>query len=176
MILKLKRTPGIYLVGFMGCGKSTIGRRLAQELGWTFTDLDDEIESAQGRAISAIFDEDGEEAFRRMETEALQARVARIRTGTPTVLALGGGAFARLENRELLKGNGLSIWLDCPFETLWERVSNATHRPLARDRKRFEELYAARRSSYSLADFRVEVSNDNPQVAVTAILDLPPFC
>ena len=67
MILKLKRTPGIYLVGFMGSGKSTIGWRLADELGWRFIDLDEEIEAAQGRPISDIFDQDGEDLFRRLE-------------------------------------------------------------------------------------------------------------
>ena len=175
MISRLKRTPGIYLVGFMGSGKSTIGRRLAQELGWTFTDLDQDIESAQDRAISAIFEQDGEEAFRRMESDALAGRVRQIRAGTPMVLALGGGAFAGQANRDLLRDNGVSIWLDCPFDALWERVSRAAHRPLARDRQRFEELYQARRSSYSLADCRIEICDDNPLVAVAAILELPLF-
>jgi shikimate kinase len=175
MNLNLKRTPGIYLVGFMGAGKSTIGRRLAQDLGWTYSDLDDDIEAAAGRPISTIFEQDGEEAFRRLETAALARRVDRIRAGTPTVLALGGGAFARQENRDLASGVGISIWLDCPFEMLWERVSRSSHRPLARDRARFEQLYENRRSSYALADYRVEVHGDNPAAAIEAILELPPF-
>lgn len=175
MTLKLKHTPGIYLVGFMGAGKSTIGRRLAQELGWTYADLDDDIEAAAGRPIWAIFESDGEEAFRKLESAALARRVERIRAGTPTVLSLGGGAFARQQNRDLVAGQGVSIWLDCPFEMLWDRVSRASHRPLAQDRKRFEELYRARLSSYALADYRVEIHGDNPAAAVECILELPPF-
>jgi shikimate kinase len=175
MILKLKRTPGIYLVGFMGSGKSTIGVRLAEELGWTFTDLDEEIESVQGRPISAIFDQDGEDAFRRIERDALLVHAHQIQAGTPTVLALGGGAFSRPENRELIANNGISIWLDCPLETLWERVSCATHRPLARDRARFEELYLARRPDYGMAEYRIEACDANPLVAVAAFLELPLF-
>ncbi|MBI4877422.1 MAG: shikimate kinase [Acidobacteria bacterium] len=175
MNLKLKRTPGIYLIGFMGAGKSTIGRRLAQELGWTFADLDEDIEAAEGRSISEIFEQAGEPAFRAIESQALARRLHRIRAGTPTVLALGGGAFARDVNREQLRENGYSVWLDCPLETLWDRVSRASHRPLARDRAHFDELYLARREIYAQADFRVDACNDNPSVAVTAILDLPPF-
>jgi shikimate kinase len=175
MNAKLKRTPGIYLVGFMGAGKTTIGRRLAYQLGWTFADLDDDIEAAEQRKIAAIFDAEGEEHFRRLETAALARRVERIQRGTPTVLALGGGAFTRAENREALAGRGISIWLDCPLEKVWERVSRESHRPLARDRARFEELYRARAALYALADFRVEVCGDNPVSGVEAILDLPPF-
>ncbi len=79
MILKLKRTPAIYLVGFMGCGKSTVGRALADELGWTFVDLDEEIERKQGATIASIFDTRGEAAFREMECDALRERSARYR-------------------------------------------------------------------------------------------------
>jgi shikimate kinase len=175
MILKLKRTPGIYLVGYMGSGKSTIGRRLAEELGWTFADLDEEIESAQGRPISTIFDQDGEPAFRRIEHDALAAHLHRIQAGTPTVLALGGGAFSRPENRELIANNGISIWLHCPVGTLWERVSLATHRPLARDRARFEALYLTRRPDYAMAEYRIEACDSDPLVAVASFLELPLF-
>jgi shikimate kinase len=175
MILKLKRTPGIYLVGYMGSGKSTIGRRLAEELGWGFVDLDEEIEAAEGRPIRAIFDQQGEAAFRRLEHEALVAHVRQIQAGMPTVLALGGGAFSRRENRELIADNGISIWLRCPVETLWERVSRAAHRPLARDRASFEELYLARRPDYELAEYWIEARSDNPMVAVAAFLELPLF-
>ncbi len=175
MDLKLKRTPGIYLVGFMGAGKSTIGRRLAQQLGWTFADLDDDIEASEKRSISAIFATEGEEYFRRLESEALLRRVGRIRAGTPTVLALGGGAFTRVQNREAIAGHGISIWLDCPLDRLWERVSRDSHRPLAHDRARFEELYHSRAAVYALADYRVEICADNPAIGVETILELPPF-
>ncbi len=75
MILKLKQTPGIYLVGFMGCGKSTVGSALADELGWSFFDLDQEIEKAAGASVAEIFDQRGESEFRTLETEALKKRV-----------------------------------------------------------------------------------------------------
>src|SRR4051794_16672137 len=93
MILKLKRTPGIYLVGFMGSGKSTVGRALAEELGWRFVDLDQEIEQSQGMSVSEIFEQRGEPAFREIETAALRQQVKAIECGRPHVVALGGGAF-----------------------------------------------------------------------------------
>ena len=81
MILKLKLTPGIYLVGFMGCGKTTVGQALADELGWSFFDLDEDIEKAAGCSIASIFDTRGEAAFREMETAALKKRIASVRMG-----------------------------------------------------------------------------------------------
>src|SRR5271169_400595 len=93
MILKLKRTPGIYLVGFMASGKTTIGRLLADELGWTFADMDQDIEFEQAASIARIFEARGEEEFRRIEQEALRRRVGEVERGTPMVVALGGGAF-----------------------------------------------------------------------------------
>src|SRR5687767_15520955 len=105
MRLKLKRTPGIYIIGFMGSGKTTIGRMLADEIGWRFADLDDDIEAQQHKSISEIFSTAGEEEFRRIEHEALARRVRSVRCGMPTVLALGGGAFTCPENVELLTEN-----------------------------------------------------------------------
>src|SRR5262249_42678239 len=93
MILKLKRSPGIYLVGFMGSGKSTIGRALADELGWNFGDLDADIEERSQSTISEIFDTHGETAFRVLETAALRDRVRIVESGRPHVISLGGGAF-----------------------------------------------------------------------------------
>ena len=93
MILRLKRTPGIYLVGFMACGKTTIGRLLAGELGWHFVDIDDDIEARAKTSISAIFDTLGEAEFRKLEAAAIGDRVRLIERGKPTVVALGGGAF-----------------------------------------------------------------------------------
>ena len=118
MILKLKRTPGIYLVGFMGCGKTTVGRLLAQELGWTFVDIDDVIEETAGTTINEIFDRQGEVEFRRLEREAIVNRIRLIEGGRPAVVALGGGAFAQPAVRELTAVNGVSIWLNCPLDVL----------------------------------------------------------
>ena len=94
MIHKLKLTPGIYVIGFMGSGKTTIGRQLAYELGWTFADTDEDIEAEQKEPVPRIFDSRGEEEFRKIEHKAIQKRVKIIRTGRPLVVALGGGAFA----------------------------------------------------------------------------------
>src|ERR1051326_2637431 len=166
MLLKLKRTPGIYLVGFMASGKTTIGRLLADELGWSFADVDEEIEAEQGTTIAEIFDTRGEEEFRRIETAAIQKRIRLIERGRPMVVALGGGAFAQHRNFELLENNGISVWLDCPFSIVSELVTRASHRPLARDPERFRELYDMRRSAYERADFRIEIRDNDPVVVV----------
>ncbi len=169
MNLRLKRSPGIYLVGFMGSGKTTIGRLLAGRLGWGFTDLDDEIESAHQTTISEIFQSRGESEFRRIETEILRRHVRAIEAGKPAVVALGGGAFAQPENRTLALDNGIVFWLDCPFETVQRRVAPTTHRPLARDPERFASLYEERRKLYELADVRIVIESDDPALAVEAI-------
>src|SRR5271170_2923493 len=98
MLLKLKRTPGLYLVGFMGSGKSAVGRLLADELGWSFADIDEDIEKSQGITIAEIFDRSGEQEFRGIEREALRNRLRDVECGKPMVVALGGGAFLDPEN------------------------------------------------------------------------------
>jgi shikimate kinase len=175
MILKLKRTPGIFLVGFMASGKTTIGGMLAERLGWRFVDLDKDIEERQGVSVAEIFETWGETEFRRMETDALRACVRTIGHGRPTVLALGGGTFVEPANFSLIEHNGISIWLDCPFETVRRRVPEGAHRPLARDAHRFEELYRARLADYARADYRVAIECDDPAAAVEAIFKLPPL-
>jgi shikimate kinase len=175
MILRLKQTPGIYVVGFMGAGKSTVGKHLAHRLGWSFFDSDTEIEQAEGTAIAAIFEERGEPEFRRIETEIIRQHVRWIERGRPAVLALGGGAFAQPANRQLLENNGVTVWLDCPFATVQQRVAQASHRPLARDPDAFAALYQSRRADYGLADVHVVIESDDPDVTVGAILHHPLF-
>jgi shikimate kinase len=175
MILKLKRTPAIYLVGFMGCGKSTVGRALADELGWSFIDLDAEIEQREAATIASIFDTRGELAFRELETAALRERVRAVQMGRPQVVSLGGGAFLSAENLELAANNGVTVWLDCPFSVIERRVAFATHRPLARDPLRLRELFEERRECYGRADFRIDVLDDDARSAVSQILALPLF-
>lgn len=175
MILKLKLTPGIYLVGFMGCGKSTVGRALADELGWSFIDLDEDIEKAAGCTISHIFETRGEAAFRELETGALKKRVASVRSGRPQVISLGGGAFSTEENFDLAFNHGITIWLDTPYELIEGRVAAETHRPLARDPLRMRHLYESRRDDYSRSDFRIEPHDDDPAKIVARILELPLF-
>jgi len=175
MKTKLVRTPGLYLVGFMGCGKTTVGKLLADNLGWTFVDLDDDIEASAGTTIFEIFASRGEEVFRRLEHEALRRRVQQIECGHPTVLSMGGGAFAQADNFELVEDNGISIWLDCPMEEIQQRIAGETHRPLAKDPQRFEDLFAARREAYVRADFRIDASGLNADQVVAAIGKLPIF-
>jgi shikimate kinase len=175
MILKLKRTPGIYLVGFMGSGKSTVGRALARHLGWRFADLDDDIESRERLTISEIFDQRGEDEFRRVEHDALAFRVRDIARGVPWVVALGGGCFANAGNLDLIQNHGISIWLDAPLSIVRSRIAHATHRPLARDPGKVDELFDLRRGSYEKADYRIPVGNEGSQGALEEILRLPIF-
>ncbi len=173
MNLKLKRTPGIYIVGFMGSGKSTVGRLLADEIGWRFADLDEDIEREQQQSVPELFATLGEEGFRKIESQAIARRIQTIKRGLPTVLALGGGAFTREENRKLLTDNGITVWIDTDFAVIKKRVEGSSHRPLARDPKRFEQLYYERLPLYTQAEYRVQVLEDNSRSAVTKILELP---
>ena len=179
MILKLKRTPGIFLVGFMGSGKSTVGRVLADELGWGFADLDEDIEKREGMSISQIFGTRGEAGFRQAETAALRERVRSVERGQPCVIALGGGAFLSEENFQMVTNNGISVWLDCPFSTVERRLAGQhaeyNHRPLARDPEKLRELFAVRREGYGRADYCIAVENDDAPETCAKILALPLF-
>ena len=174
MIVKLKRTPGLYLVGFMGCGKTTVGALLAEELGWFFADVDQEIEAEQQTTIAEIFDKQGEEIFRKIEAEAIHKRVQSIECGRPTVVAVGGGAFIQEANYALLEEHGVTVWLDCPLDVIQQRLVGSDHRPLARDPDQFREFFEARLASYAKADYRVDANCAAPEV-VQAILKLPIF-
>jgi shikimate kinase len=175
MILKLKRTPGIFLVGFMGCGKSVVGRALAGELGWGFFDLDDEIERREGLPIAEIFEMRGEVAFRQAENAALRERIKAVETGRPQVISLGGGTFLPDENFDLISNHGVTVWLDPPLEVIFRRIANFNHRPLARDPERLRELYETRRSGYARADYHLEITSDDVVANVGMIMDLPLF-
>ena len=169
---KLKRAPGVYLAGFMGSGKSTVAQLLADRLGWHCIDLDHEIEAAEHDTISHIFETRGEPEFRRLETDMLKSVMRRIERGMPSVVALGGGAFAQQANAALLQGHGISVWLDCSFETIEGRIEGAGTRPLARDREAFRGLYEARLAAYCEADYRVD-ANCEVERAVDQIMELP---
>jgi len=173
MNLKLKRTPGIYVVGFMAAGKSTVGRHLAHRLGWNFYDTDQEIEAGEKMPISEIFASRGEAEFRAIETRVIRQHLGWIERGRPAVLALGGGAFAETVNCQMLRNNGLTVWLDCPFELVKQRIEGTKHRPLAQDPERFAGLYQARREAYSCADIQIAVESDDPEVTVNAIVQHP---
>jgi shikimate kinase len=148
---------------------------LADQLGWSFFDLDQEIEKLAGESVSEIFDRRGEAAFRSLETEALKKRVQNVRTGRPQVIALGGGAFTVQDNFELAANHGVTVWLDTPLEVIERRISAETHRPLARDPIRLKALYADRREAYERADYRVETQDHETGHVVSRILALPLF-
>ncbi len=159
---------GIFLLGFMGSGKTTVGRHLAELIERPFEDLDSRIESAAGRTIADIFSKDGEAAFRRQETRALAALLAEMRSGS--VVALGGGTFVQDENERLLKNSGgLTIFLECPVEELVARCGGLDHRPLFKDAADFRQLYERRLPAYRRADWTVSTSSSTPLEAAQAI-------
>jgi shikimate kinase len=175
MTLKLKRTPGLYLVGFMCSGKTSVGRALADELGWCFVDMDSEIETEQKASIRQIFRERGESDFRDIETQTLRRHVTRVEAGNPCVFALGGGTFVQSQNWEIIENNGVTVWLDCTLETVLQRLGDDVTRPLADDRNGLAQLYGDRRPLYGRADFRLEVDTDDITAIVGKILRLPIF-
>ena len=165
------RLGPLVLVGFMGSGKSTVGRLLAERLGVPFADADDEIERATGRTIPDIFERDGEPAFRELEAAA----IARLLDGDAGVLALGGGAL-RGQTATLVGERCTVVWLDVPADTAWQRVEpESAHRPLARDERAFRALHAERRAGYAAAcDVQVDAT-PAPEV-VAASIQVAPRC
>lgn len=161
---------GIVLVGLMGAGKTTVGRRLATRLNLDFLDADDEITKAAGLSVSDIFETMGEAAFRDGERKV----IARLLDGTPCVLATGGGAFMDDETRALIKTKATSIWLRADLDVLMKRVSRRDTRPLLRTpdpRKVMSELLAKRGPIYAQADITVD-SGDGPHAStVDAIIE-----
>jgi shikimate kinase len=146
----------------MGAGKTSVGRVLARRLQWTFQDLDQIIEDAQGKSVAAIFAEAGEEEFRRLESAALNEVLAKPAAGDaggePRIVALGGGAFARAANRAAIERAGaVTILLQAPVEELRRRCGlDVSVRPLAQDEARFVQLFWERQAAYSLAQLHVD--------------------
>jgi shikimate kinase len=149
----------IFLVGFMGAGKTSVGRALGQRLGWLFEDLDDRIVIREGRPIEGIFRDSGEAEFRRAESAALRELLGELGL-SPRVVALGGGAFVQAENVALIEKAGVhSVFLDAPVEELLRRCEQEQkQRPLRRNAKQFRELYEKRRASYAKAKVHVETN------------------
>ncbi|MEZ5953869.1 MAG: shikimate kinase [Hyphomonas sp.] len=159
----------IALVGLMGAGKSTVGRRLAEKLGRAFYDSDSEIEKAAGLSVSDIFALHGEADFRRGEHQVLK----RLLTLPPHVLATGGGAYLNADTRAMMRERAVTVWLNADLETLWRRVQKRDTRPLLQreDAKSvLTNLLAEREPIYSQADLVVR-SKDGPHTnTVNAIL------
>jgi shikimate kinase len=151
----------VVITGFMGAGKTTVGRALANLLGEAFVDLDDAVRELEGRGPRELIDEEGEGYFREAETRALR----RVLEGSAAcVVATGGGAWTLARNRLLVAEHGcLSVWLDAPFDLCLRRIEgegDRDSRPNARDTGRARRLYAERVAAYSQADLRVTVAPD----------------
>lgn len=158
----------IFLVGFMGAGKTTVGRTLAEHLGYDFFDLDELIQAHEGKSVQAIFAELGEAEFRRLEHEAIRACSNRSRA----VIALGGGAYVPDRNRALLRTIGRTVWLDCPLDVCLRRVSGDRSRPLLGGEGEMRELLEERRPAYAQADYVVETGELSPEKLVVEITSL----
>lgn len=153
------RSSRIYLVGFMGSGKTTVGEIVAKEVGYRFVDLDREVETRRGSSIAEIFERDGEAEFRRLEALAL----SEIAERTQIVVATGGGTLTRPESREVIRRTGLTVWLDAPMPVLIARCRSGDKRPLLAGAKAMQALWEARLPGYRQADLRVEVHDRTPE-------------
>ena len=173
---RTRRTGLVCLAGFMGSGKTTVGRLLAAQTGCRFVDLDERIEQAAGISIREFFERHGEPPFRELEHATLVRVLGEIaESGGAAVVALGGGTFAQSQNQEALRAAGAAVvWLDCPIEELIRRCATMTHRPLFRDEASLRQLYEQRLPSYRSADARVESSGE-PREVTARILELEWF-
>jgi shikimate kinase len=163
----------VVLVGFMGSGKTSVGRELAALLGWSFLDLDTLIEERAGRSVADVFRESGEPAFRAAELLAAREAATRGRC----VIAAGGGAFAEPATRAALRAGASCVYLECDLQTILARVPRDGSRPLAGNRERMRRLLQARESSYRAADLRVDASRGTPAelaVMIARALGIPP--
>lgn len=161
----------LILVGFMGSGKSTVGRELAQGLGWHFADLDDRIEAAAGRPIEAIFRERGEADFRELERRELLQLLGESRSRR-TVVALGGGTFAQPQNQETIRAcSGCTVFLEVPLEELLQRCAGMSNRPLFRDEASFRALYEYRLGYYRQAAVTVQAGGAEPGAISERVLE-----
>lgn len=175
--IDIRQPMRVYLAGFMGSGKSTVGPLVADELEVDFVDLDDVIEARAGQSIPSIFAEEGEAAFRRMETDALRATTER----SHAVIALGGGTIVDDANRAFAQSNGHLIYLEVSASTIVERIAEgATHRPLLQDdtgtplppnrmRSRIEQMLDARRPAYEAASITIDADRP-PDVVARSIV------
>ncbi|MBB4314988.1 shikimate kinase [Roseospira marina] len=163
-------TRTVVLVGLMGAGKSCVGRRLAGRLGCAFLDADDEIVKAAGLSVADIFRLYGEAAFRDCERKVME----RLLTGTPCVLATGGGAFMDAETRALIQDQAISVWLRADLDTLVSRTAGRTHRPLLNSgdpRAKLQALMTERYPVYAEATVTVDTGPDSADHTTQKVLD-----
>jgi shikimate kinase len=161
------RSDKVYLVGFMGAGKSTVARALARRLDWKVEDIDERIEQRERRDIPTIFRQEGEPYFRGIERQEVIALLAE----RGTVIATGGGTILDPVTRELMLRDGVVIWLDASFATILDRVPLDGRRPLAADRIEMESLYNQRLMAYSQSHLRLDASKNSVEELVDQIVE-----
>ncbi len=161
------KTDKVYLVGFMGAGKTSVARALARRLDWRAVDVDEMIEQRERQTVAAIFARQGEPHFRAVERSVLLDQLSHRHL----VVATGGGTFVDPDNRTMINADGLSIWLDVPIERLIARVPADGRRPLAADRAEFERLYQVRRTAYAQAHHRVDAGHSRIPAIVEEVVE-----
>ena len=162
----MKRTGPIVITGFMGCGKSKVARELARRRNAVFVDLDEWITARAGRNPAQLINEDGERAFRVIETNSLREL---LQSGEAGVIALGGGAWIEEVNRDLIEEYSCTtVWLDTPFEICWERISASEEdRPLGKTREEAEARYNLRKPIYAMAQLHIPVTQNIDDLMLT---------
>jgi len=150
----------LYLVGFMGAGKSTVARALGKRTGWRVEDIDQRIEARERKSVASIFSQQGEPYFRNLERQAL-GELLPLRH---VVVATGGGTFVEADNRALMLADGAVAWLDLPLAQVIERVPADGRRPLAADRAQMELLFARRQLAYAQAHVRIDAARPVAEV------------
>jgi shikimate kinase len=157
----------IYLVGFMAAGKTTVAQALAARLGWRADDIDELIEARERRTVADIFARSGEPYFRALERDILHLLLPLRHI----VVATGGGTFMDPDNRVAINLDGLSIWLDVPFDELVARIPADGRRPLAADRAQLERLFAVRQAAYANARLRIDARGARPDEVAERIIE-----
>jgi shikimate kinase len=161
------KTDKIYLVGFMAAGKTTLAQALGRRLGWRAEDVDVLIETRERRSVAEIFAREGEPYFRSVERQVIWSLLPLRHA----VVATGGGTFVDPENRAAISADGLSVWIDVPFDALLARIPADGRRPLANDRIQMAMLYETRRLAYQQAQLRLDASRARPEELVEQLIE-----
>ena len=161
------KTDKVYLVGFMGAGKTSVGRALAKRLDWRFVDIDQQIEAREHLSVSEIFQRHGEPHFRSVERAVLADHVP-VRHA---VVATGGGTFVDPQNRAVIKADGAAVWLNVPLELVIARIPQDGRRPLAADRANLERLFHTRRAAYEQAHLHLDAGHAPVEALVDQLVD-----